>query len=52
VSSNGRYGCAILAPPVWRDITRGTRGVSGILQRVQGPARFGIPSAFTPSQVV
>lgn len=38
----------LMAPPAWSDATRGTRGVSGILQRVQGPGRSRIPAVFTP----
>jgi hypothetical protein len=41
----------LMAPPSWSDATRGTRGVSGILQRVQGPGTARIPAAFTPSEV-
>jgi hypothetical protein len=50
VAGTGGYhsGALLAAPPVWRDITRGTRGVSGILQRVQGPGRSNMPSTFVP----
>lgn len=46
----GPSGCLILAPPVWSNPTRGTRSVSGILQRVQGPGRSRVPAIFVPRQ--
>lgn len=47
----GPSGSILAAPPVWGDVTRGSRGVSGILQRVQGPGRSNVPAVFTPSEV-
>lgn len=47
----GPSGSILAAPPVWSDITRGSRGVSGILQRVQGPGRSNVPGVFTPNEV-
>jgi hypothetical protein len=50
-SVGGPSGSVLAAPPVWSDITRGSRGVSGIMQRVQGPGRSNVPGVFTPSEV-
>lgn len=47
----GPSGSILAAPPVWGDVTRGSRGVSGILQRVQGPGRSNVPGVFVPSEV-
>jgi hypothetical protein len=51
VGAHSPSGSILIAPPVWSDITRGTRGVSGILQRVQGPGRMNVPAVFVPSEV-
>lgn len=48
---SGLGGCALMAPPAWSAATRGTRGVSGILQRVQGPGRSRVPATFVPREV-
>jgi hypothetical protein len=47
----GVGGTLPVSPPVWQDYTRGTRGASGILSRVQGPGRARVPATFTPSEV-
>jgi hypothetical protein len=49
--SGGSSGTVLMAPPVWSDRTRGVRGVSGILQRVQGPGRSRTPGVFVPREV-
>lgn len=43
--------CLPVGPPAWSDRTRGTRSVSGILQRVQGPGREHVPATFVPREV-
>lgn len=51
VGGSGARGSILIAPPVWGDVTRGSRGISGILQRVQGPGRSNVPGVFVPSEV-
>lgn len=48
---SGVGGCLPVSPPNWSAATRGTRGVSGILSRVQGPGRARVPGVFTPTEV-
>jgi hypothetical protein len=47
----GLGGAVLAAPPKWSAVTRGTRGASGILGRVQGPGRSRTPATFVPREV-
>jgi hypothetical protein len=50
-TSGGLGGNKIISPPVWSDVTRGTRSASGIKGRVQGSGREHLPAVFTPKEV-
>lgn len=50
-TGGGSSGTLLMAPPTWSDYTRGLRGSSGIMARVQGPGRGRVPATFVPRQV-